>query len=677
MLIRIARIALAFAALGLVASERGGAMTETKDTERASRFLGTEGDFVELAQAGNRPPVVRRPIANRRALEGAQFGFTIPLNTFADPDGDSMTIRIRENVDWLRVNQNRRRLSGTALTFDNPAMVRVRATDEHGASVATTFRVSIRPRQLEDDADPGQSTPSLDENGTDDSTRPSISASGRFVAHVFENAAVQEASLVVRDFTLADFSGRGSFTVAGPVAFTPFDAEPGLFSSPSISADGRVVAFVAQTAPEASVQGVEIRVVRIADSNPLKLETKFVETILASADPEARRDLVTSTEVSLSADGRFVAYEQDLDVVVAKIGTRQRLPINGARSPSISSDGRRIAYEEATDSAERRIIVATLDTEAMAKTDEIVAGFDIDSQFGPDPSDPALSADGNFVAFASNASTLVGGDDNGARDIFVFKISDRTLSLVSVDADGDQADGDSSSPSLSGNGGRVAFVTPIPGRFDVQQVLVRGLDPEGQPLGELRLASVNLHRIPGDAFSSLPSLSADGRFVAFESSSSNLTPDAQDNRGTAVFVVPAFPDYAPVVDFPLAPIDDPTIQQLVLGVPTQGVIAPSFDVDQYSVDLIEGQRYRFLLQADASNGRPLGDPYLEIYNGFGELFASDDDLGGGLNDLDALIDFTAPSSDTGFFVVARGVGEATGDYLLTGNLLPLAASVSR
>jgi hypothetical protein len=673
MLIGMIQIALIIAAAGVTTAQ-------AKDDHFENQLVGTDGHVTQFAPLANRPPVVKRLIGNRRAQEGSLFKYRIPGNIFADPDGDSMTIRIQENVDWLSANQRRRTLSGTPLTFDNPAVVRVRATDEHGASVTASFRVSIRPRIVVDDASPAQSTKSPNEDGTEDSFDPSISSAGRFVAHVFLNFnqdfARLEPSIVVRDFTSPTPSGLGSLTVAGPRRLDPGDGTRALFSSPSISADGRMVAFVGQTPPDSSSPGVEIRVVRIVDGHPLRLRTVFAHSILRSDDPDTRGVLVDAADVSLSADGRFLAFEQGTDIVVAKIGTRRQLVINDASSPSISGNGGRLAYEEVAD-LERRIFVATLNTNNMTEVETVEAGFDIDSEFGPLPSNPVVSVNGRFVAFESDAGELVPGDSNGARDVFVYNIGEPLLSRVSVDADGDQASGDSGSPSLSGDGRRVAFINTI---VDAEQVVVRELDLQGQARGELRIASINTDRVLGSGFSFEPALSADGRFVTFTSSSTNLTADAQDNRGTAVFLVPAFPDYAPVVDIPLDALDEPSEQTLVLGEPTGNEISPTFDADEYRVELIEGQTYRFVLQADGSNGTPLGDPYLEIYSPFGELLASDDDSGGGLNGLDALLSFLAPSSETGdnaFFVAVRGVGDATGDYLLSGDLSPPAATAAR
>ncbi|RWN65759.1 MAG: hypothetical protein EOR99_20160, partial [Mesorhizobium sp.] len=70
---------------------------------------------------------------------------------------------------------------------------------------------------------------------------------------------------------------------------------------------------------------------------------------------------------------------------------------------------------------------------------------------------PSISADGRYVAFDSEASNLVAGDTNGARDVFVFDQQLGTTTRVSVDSAGGDANGHSQSPSISADGRYVAF----------------------------------------------------------------------------------------------------------------------------------------------------------------------------------------------------------------------------
>ena len=70
---------------------------------------------------------------------------------------------------------------------------------------------------------------------------------------------------------------------------------------------------------------------------------------------------------------------------------------------------------------------------------------------------PAISADGRFVAFYSDASNLVAADTNGARDVFVHDRQTGETARVSVDSSGAEANGDSFAPAISADGRFVAF----------------------------------------------------------------------------------------------------------------------------------------------------------------------------------------------------------------------------
>src|SRR5262249_38905760 len=180
---------------------------------------------------------------------------------------------------------------------------------------------------------------------------------------------------------------------------------------------------------------------------------------------------------------------------------------------------------------------------------------------GPDgqprnASRPAISADGRFVAFESQAPDLVSNDVNGTVDVFVhdrdadengvFDEEDGTRTVrVSVDAGGHQGDADSRAPVLSADGRFVAFwsfasnlVADAPGPSRYAQVYVhdRDVDDDGvfdQP-GHIatRLMSVaHDGRHASDGGASAPTMSADGRFVAFSSSAEDLVADTLGGNG--------------------------------------------------------------------------------------------------------------------------------------------------
>src|SRR5436190_5848928 len=81
------------------------------------------------------------------------------------------------------------------------------------------------------------------------------------------------------------------------------------------------------------------------------------------------------------------------------------------------------------------------------------------AQGNDDSFEPAISADGRFVAFSSDATNLVGGDTNGTSDIFVRDRRTHKTRRVSVSSAGAQGNDGSFSPSISADGRFVAFAS--------------------------------------------------------------------------------------------------------------------------------------------------------------------------------------------------------------------------
>lgn len=144
---------------------------------------------------------------------------------------------------------------------------------------------------------------------------------------------------------------------------------------------------------------------------------------------------------------------------------------------------------------------------------------------GPPPSaigyGPSVSGNGRFVAFASEATNLVAGDTNGARDVFRRDlVTGRTIRVVLTDAGAVPTLG-SFSPSISADGTKVAFVTAaglIPG--DTRG----GFDVYVHDLVTRRntLVTVSTTGASADNGGQDPVISADGRSVAFVSQSTDL-----------------------------------------------------------------------------------------------------------------------------------------------------------
>lgn len=139
--------------------------------------------------------------------------------------------------------------------------------------------------------------------------------------------------------------------------------------------------------------------------------------------------------------------------------------------------------------------------------------------------EPAISGDGRYVAFASGASTIVLGDTNGRGDVFLHDRYVGTTTRVSVSSAGAEANSYSSAPAISGDGRFIAFESfasnlvaeDANGAFDI---FVH--DRASAKTSRVSIASTARE---GNGDSYAPSLSGDGRYVAFHSYATNLVPE--------------------------------------------------------------------------------------------------------------------------------------------------------
>lgn len=146
-----------------------------------------------------------------------------------------------------------------------------------------------------------------------------------------------------------------------------------------------------------------------------------------------------------------------------------------------------------------------------------------------------MSADGFWIAFSSNATNLVVGDTNNQRDIFVRNRETGATELISVKNDGTQGNGPSDHPRISLDGRFIVFESGATNLVDGDTNGVRDVFIRDRQDGTTERVSVNDLGVQGDGVSIRANVSADGRFVAFGSDSTNLVPGDTNNR-TDVFI---------------------------------------------------------------------------------------------------------------------------------------------
>ena len=233
----------------------------------------------------------------------------------------------------------------------------------------------------------------------------------------------------------------------------------------------------------------------------------------------------------VETQGDDTAFAGDIERVSVASGGGQA---NGdSDEPAISSDGFIVAFmSDATNlvagdtNGVRDVFVHDRST-GLTERVSIASG-------GAEGDDEAftlsLSSDGDFVAFGSFATNLVAGDTNTAIDVFVHDRNTDTTERVSIASDTTQADADSFSPAISSDGQFVAF------QSDATNLVLNDTNSNSdifvhdRQTDSTERISVATGGAQGNGDSFFPAISADGRYVAFSSEASNLVAGDTNNK---------------------------------------------------------------------------------------------------------------------------------------------------
>ncbi len=387
------------------------------------------------------------------------------------------------------------------------------------------------------------------------SSAPAISSDGRYVAFqslapLVSNDVNGRTDVFVRDRTAGTTTRVSTSSTGGQVDSNSV--------TPSISVDGRYVAF-------ASFATNLVPGDTNDDWDVFVKDRQTGQTTRVSVDSSGAQGNAASAGPEISADGRFVAFwsratnlvpgdtNGSVDVFVrdlaANTTTRVSLDVAGGEASadsgvcSISGDGRYVAFQS----------LAALDPSDANESWDVyvrdrIAGVTTRaslSSSGNDPSGdceaPSISADGRYVAFQSDAPNLVASDPNGKLDVFVRDLLNGTTALASVSSNGAAGgvagDDISFAPSISADGRAVAFVslasTLVPG--DTNGPLHPDAFLRDLAAGTTARANLGPSNAQDDGGVDTCALSGDGRNVAFDSSGDDLVPN-DTNEAADVFV---------------------------------------------------------------------------------------------------------------------------------------------
>ena len=289
------------------------------------------------------------------------------------------------------------------------------------------------------------------------------------------------------------------------------------------------------------------------------LDRKTGLTSRASVSSSGVQGNAASLKPALTADGRYVLFQSYASNMVAgdtngmpdvflrdrKTHTVSRVSVSSSGGQanglsgyaSFSPDGRYVLYYSFagnlvpgdTNNASDIFLYEM----ATKRTERVSVANGGGQANGPSEFFAYMTADNRYVVFDSKAANVVAHDTNGRADVFMLDRQNRNVERVSVTQDGAQANGESIYPTVSADGRYVVFHSNATnlvtgdtnGKFDV---FVR--DRTAQTT---RRVSVSSTGTEANQPSQHGKISADGRYVAFESWATNLT--GSDTNGAWMY----------------------------------------------------------------------------------------------------------------------------------------------
>jgi len=257
----------------------------------------------------------------------------------------------------------------------------------------------------------------------------------------------------------------------------------------------------------------------------------------------------SSQHASVSADGRYVVFDSfasnlvpnddngQLDSFVRdrQAGTTRMLSVrsNGNQGngysyePKIAANGRFVVFtSEATNMVSgdtndaRDVFLRDLSTNRTRR----VSVTNGEAQGNGGSQDGVISANGNVIAFVSGATNMVAGDSNVLDDIYVRDRAAGTTRRVNLSSAGAQADTFTDRPQISGNGRFVVFSSQATNLVGSDTNANYDVFIRDRTTNTTRLVSMSSAEVQGEAASYDPRITSGGRFVVFTSDSSNLIP---------------------------------------------------------------------------------------------------------------------------------------------------------
>ncbi len=221
----------------------------------------------------------------------------------------------------------------------------------------------------------------------------------------------------------------------------------------------------------------------------LTIVLAFLPVSGASAQTSGEQGNGQSEEATVSADGRYVAFQSDATNLV----------------PGDSNGLRDAFVRDRTNAVTQRVSLSSSGTQANGFVDN-----------------PQISPDGRYVVFEAGATNLVSGDSNGVEDVFVRDLTSGTTSRVSLSSSGAQGNAVSEHAHMSSDGRYVVFESEATNLVSSDTNAAQDIFVRDRSLGTTTRVSTSSSGSQANGFSAEPVISPDGRYVGFHSAATNL-----------------------------------------------------------------------------------------------------------------------------------------------------------
>lgn len=513
--------------------------------------------------------------------------------------------------------------------------------------------------------------------------RPSVSENGQFVAFGSDDTNIVSGDTDYRYDVFVKNMQTGEIQRV--------EANSGFVGNipVTISGDGRLVAFSSSASDLVTGDTNDVKDAFVAD-------LISGETIRVSSSQSGVQANGTSGNPTLSGDGQLVSFHSSAtnlisddtndasDVFVKNLQTGEVGLVSSSSTDaqgnaasyaygysSISDDGRFVAFMSYASNLvsgdtnnEEDLFVKDLVTGNVQRVTTTESSGQVSN---PNAISATISADGRFVVFESYSSEFVVGDTNGKTDVFVKDLLTGTISRANRPADGSESVGSAFDARISGDGRYVVFRSIADDLIendnnDSWNTYVNDIFVKDMITGEIVRVNVSSSRLEQTTSGTNVNISADGRYIVFNSGSDQLV--SNDNNGKSDTFFTPNPLAALNVD-ELSEFDFPassdTPGQITVGGAVTGTIESAGDTDGFNVKLQAGMTYKFALYGTESGFGSLGNPVIRLLNSDMTEVGRNDNGGDG---LESLLNFTPGTTGT-YLVLVDGYSSNTGSYRLT------------